>query len=1050
MSAPLAGAAKNLINPLKLDGRPLYASALSTQESMALQEILKAKARNGTLFDPENAKAFVIWASGWICRTHRGGTRKWADIESALGITAAQHQWRLLTDVGLEGCRRQILVHNGMALRLTTLAREGGFPLAAIENESLWPKRYLSTLVGHLMPTSSPSLSQAVVIAEEFDYLVPVTWKSEELIWLSADLALAVVNLRHIADVEARSAGVKTSEWLERHIPDWKLKLPIAMETQAASILVDSLLHAPPVPHASNIGVRRIIRLKDGIWSPAMHFDLDGVIPQGYLPYSQGIDRMRMYPSGQFALYYTGELATIERDNDAGNWSARARRAELSIDCPLNAAIEVEFRQDAAVIARVSLPGGAALNDGPLLCTGSSEGGTGDVLSIIGTLSGRFKADPVFAILPEGWWATASEEDEAVDITEIRIFGSPLFVIKRGAILHSPDGDLHRVRAGQTGDMKDDLDLVGRHPRSMTAAKRDEVIFAGMPLIQLSEGASKRRPRDGELFIRDVGGLSWRLLPDQLAPGYYDLAWKDISTGHIRGKRRVTVLAADVSVSVKVRAARTTLDYIGVENLHISAPFVKQVSGTWSADTNLRQRAVAGILLWPLTTQAIRIEAAKEPAIAYWNDHYVPAGSTVSIADLKSLVACSDYPIDIIAQLYDRNKIPIPGGSLRWRVDRELPLSTIKDDIQFLLTSNPDIDGRIQLRFNTAFETYWYVDQFGERFIKVRRSLRIHASERSRTASIIGRCLADPFDEHVIGKVADISEHELLELPPTFSGLWLIYLRSGREIITRPEVQMGPGPDILASGILSEIMAPSDRWERRRLIDNMFITMRGGGEDAFRFTEALVNLAAGLNGLPPATFDILLRASESPDIMAMMAMNASMAKRPSVMALSDGLPFSWCTLPTVSWDLAATSLAQSLFESLGTLPQAPLIVGQEISTRRLAITSQNPGLASALGVRAQSTSAEKVVQAFLNRSADSLIAFEGFQFREQSRLPRWGFDGAFLPVVNAPAVAVLAATQSYSPDEIERRVIRSVSRLYPEYFAQAVNSFFQERIHGRW
>ena len=141
---------------------------------------------------------------------------------------------------------------NGSHERLIAIAREGGFPVAALEGGGAgWAPRYLGQLVGRLLSESGADQERAEHLALDLEGPVPASWRNQGMRVLCAELALCVVALRREAEAGGAGAGAFASAWLDHNRPDWREDLPLVIESSEASALIDGLLRAVPLKGGS-------------------------------------------------------------------------------------------------------------------------------------------------------------------------------------------------------------------------------------------------------------------------------------------------------------------------------------------------------------------------------------------------------------------------------------------------------------------------------------------------------------------------------------------------------------------------------------------------------------------------------------------------------------------------------------------------------------------------------------------------------------------------------------------------------------------------------
>jgi hypothetical protein len=192
-----------------------------------------------------------------------------------------------------------------------------------------------------------------------------------------------------------------------------------------------------------------------------------------------------------------------------------------------------------------------------------------------------------------------------------------------------------------------------------------------------------------------------------------------------------------------------------------------------------------------------------------------------------------------------------------------------------------------------------------------------------------------------------------------------------------------------------------------------------------------------LNGLPPATFDILAAVFKRPALAVQLLFRASQAHRPLVLALENGLPFTWSCLPKQIWDHVAHEHFGAV---LALLPQSlandlSLPVGAVSSVRR-SIGDWEPELAPSLDLAPSTGALSDLAQSFVQRAHDRALGFGVSPFRKDmaSLLPQWPFDAEFFRALDAPCAAALTARGMVKLTSLQLRCVKDVARRHPRYF----------------
>src|SRR5688572_18132917 len=128
-------------------------------------------------------------------------------------------------------------------------------------------------------------------------------------------------------------------------------------------------------------------------------------------------------------------------------------------------------------------------------------------------------------------------------------------------------------------------------------------------------------------------------------------------------------------------------------------------------------------------------------------------------------------------------------------------------------------------------------------------------------------------------------------------------------------------------------MAMPERAESGRALDDLCdgIFSNPTSATSVEVIRSIIYLALSLEGLPPSTFDILMRLASKPLLGPRLLFNAQTVEVEPIMALAEGLPISWAIVPKEHWDTAA----QAQFDTLITaMPSDLESCADAISRRR--------------------------------------------------------------------------------------------------------------------
>lgn len=1033
------------------DGRRLHTYRLSTENFERLQRDL---ARHKTIADLRvgyTQGLFVLWASEWFRRCYRGGLRRWEDLTQALSLAgggqAGQNTLREITRAGLKQWQRPVY-SDSMTQYLATLAREGGFPTyAVVEGGQGWAKTILEAVVRRLMGAPAAGEAEALDLAKSQAGNLPGVFNDAEFIQLCADLALAIVQVRREFEPNAQAAGLPLAAWLGLNRPSWREALPISTGDAEADALVETLMQVEPVT-GSIVRVERMLLRdgKDGPWREAARIGLDGEVSGGAMASVDGaFGRLRAFAAGPMARYLPGELALFDPPRlEDRFWSARSGRLVRGIlPLPFACPVQLDLRAGDRSVARIELPGGKPRR-GQLLVAALEEGVSDSprALRVLGSGSGNYRQVEVFLQVPAEWTVSPIEGGSAVRLGP-GVGETTIWRVGGGARLTDSQNDCYRVLCGQAADQTARIDILGDVPQWAEVAGAVD-LFTGPPHI------SRNRP--GELVLRRVGRHEWHPAPSSLPLGYYEIGWRQ--DGIMLDRRRVAVLPREAQVRTVYQATGAEYEIGGFGSVTISpagdAPVMAVSSGKrWVP------RSQAGVVYrfdarieWPEGPHlTVSIAYPGEACIARWDGRVLPHRTFLTLADMRDLVAIDRADMTLLADLRD------PHGTGRaemsWSFSREMPLTAVADDIASLLLP-ASLDAEVVLDMNNAINTNWYVRQFPLELLEEGAGFVASAAIIDEGVELCGRAIADPLHEVCFGTYSLLSDanHRPVALPEWVTGDWLVFLRDGDRVLTRPRYQSVGEVRMEPVALLGQAMAhPAGPVQESAL--EAFIELAGSqaAEGAAALDE-LIKLTAGLRGLPPATFNVLKKLPLFPQLLARMAFRASETQRDAVMDLALALPFAWFTIPRVCWTEAGNVTGRAAIELLGALPDAPRYAMEMVERGKRALAEWQP-LLEPVFWQTEAVPLTEAAQSFLRRARHRIPASGGTRYRSRlgGRLPDYflRFDPQVLDVLDAPCAAALAVKGQWTPSAKEIRHLKLAARTFPTWFSEAFGASLKEQ-----
>ena len=578
------------------DGRPLHRYQITNTNFAALEAHLQGAVRADGFGSRQNEALFVLWAAEWFRRSFRGGQRKWSDVGGRFGLNLAQASWRAIADRGLGVWQLRPLRLHGATHRLLNLARQGGFPVAAIEDAGGWAASYLEALVGVLLGEAHPTPENAFGHAQQLGGKVPESWQHDEFFAVSADLAISVVVLRREAEAGGMLAGLPPSLWLDVNRPEWREQLPLSLDNDVARRLIDELMTAVMVKGGTGaVQVTRLLEKEGDVWQPRLRFELNGRLKgTDFAALDATWSRLRMFATGTLAGHVSGELAVLE-PGDGGEWLATASRAGKPSAVPFSVPVDVELRGGGERVGPIIRLARGEPIQAEMLVLGPIEDrddGTPRHFEVIGTSSGKYRPDPLFLMVPSEWSAPEPlSADDLVEPCDEQWEGRRLWRIVGGATVANDDGDRYRLSAGQKTEDRDALTVIGRTAFGLKSADETPVRI-GTPTLFVRERGIERTPPSGVTFWRSATDRTWLPFERSDTIGAGEIAWRDAATNAILDRHRIVILPADFEFTVRRVGDHAEVSVTGWPGSYEVSPGQQLDDGRWSVRTRGRSLLV--------------------------------------------------------------------------------------------------------------------------------------------------------------------------------------------------------------------------------------------------------------------------------------------------------------------------------------------------------------------------------------------------------------------------------------------------------------------------
>lgn len=1022
------------------EGFPLYRYKLAPGIFDRIEKKLIANL-SSDLIHPGLAAAFVVWAADWFRRSYKGGMQRWDDLGEALSVDLTWSEWTVLADRGFKAWGIDPLIRqDGSNQRLANLARHGGFPAAAIAGGASWPRKFLERVVGEVLGATSPKIETAVEICERNEYLIPASWRGHEMQAICGELALIIAELRTFADREGASGGRPYSSILDELDEDWRDELPMTLDG-SASALIDSLLEARKLTGGGSIRVERIFRKYAGAWHESLDFHLDGRWEDKSNVLSpEANQRVFLQPTGPLADSVNTKLAFLEHEA-AQCWIARPMGGSRLIDFPFLEPVLADFHFPGKRLSSpFVLPGGKPIGEGiRVFESRAASSGQDTYLSLIGQGSGSYRIDQILLDCPAGWTVGGKNGASEIEREDFDLVaGRQLYRCSGEIFVNSANGDTYLIRTGQSADRKDRLTIIGCAVSGVQSLDNNKLIKHPLQ-PEVEDGLTRRTGSKEEIRWRFKGQREWQGDLTISGPGECEFGWLDKDTGHLRGKDIAWIFPAEFSLSQHHQRSATEIVLNGWDGEAQLDGDTNGSNRSWRIRTDPPRRALVPLQLISGTAPSFTLNVpiyAKE-WLTNWDGELVSANVVLGLADLRETVA------RVPARSILMGDIPRLGGAsleATWSIESELGLSALREDIATLMRPL-GIDTKIKLNFLNGSENYWYVTEFGNELEwESGGGLNPKKAIVGETIRVCGRYLGAPEKEVDLGiyeGTGSLSGARAIALP-RLRGPWLVYLRDGARILTRPKYLAGDEPADPPQHALGRAMAqPYEmaQLDLTALLDS--IQEDPHNQQAIKALSAIMELAVSLDGLPPQTFNIFKKLEYAGLISPLLLYRCEERHLTSLLELYDGLASSWTLLPKRAWEEAFEAQGQYLVAKLDD-PQWALT---SISERQSEISERMPQLAPLVCRDYIPASWEELREHFTNHTSEGINCEGNIQspFREELGpvLPNESFVGPLMRVFDAPFAAALLARNKVTLNQLQKLTIKDVERRHPDFFSRA-------------
>lgn len=1035
------------------DGRWLYQYDIGEDGFGHLEQAVRTAALGQKLEAGWNPGLFVLWASHWFRRNHPGGLRRWEDLSGSLTTELPQSSWRNLTLRGLRLWKRNVIRGESHRYFLSTLAREGGFPSAALsDGQNSWATGVIARIVAALLSESQVDDDLAFQLARSQLGSIPAVFADDDFLRLCADLAVSIVSVRREADPLAAQAGIPAAAWLDANSPGWRGRIPLS--GSAAPRLLDELMAVRA--HRISKGfveASRYLALIDGVWKEALQLDLDGEPGSAVdrlIPRDKG--RLSIFAGKQLGRYIPGEIAETDPGDGEPAWFRAIQRRSILHQVPFSCPIELDLRASGRNLLRLRLSNGNPVRHPMQIFSVARRRDNVPVeLLFRGQGSGRYVDARIVICVPEGWSVCAMTDDESVIRWGCAPAGTALWEVVEGALVTDGNGDLHRVLCNQSTDRLDEFEIAGGSAPDCLQLSDSKTILITAPVQIRLLTSKKTLDATGRVFVREAGCSGWRALTGAVPTGHIELAW--LEGGFVRASCSLAVLPANGTVEIAGRGSsrvRYRTLPAGSWSLRVGpeAP-VRSIAPSGDLIGTARAavtREFPADIVWHCNSATsslpVKVRFPCGAGLADWNGRRILPDTPIALGSLRDFLAYADGPMDILGRLMDERGRAVPGTEMRWSFENEVPLAVLEDELRDVLAP-AGVGASVQLDMLDGQEQRWRIYQFDPALSYDGRRLFSARGVVEKGSEIRVRALVDYTREVVAGvySLDDDLNHRPVDLPPSVAGPFIAYLRSDRRILSQPVLAHAGCLPVTGGDILSRAMVSGDF----NAAEHFLTQAADEAECAASAIAALVRLTASLDGVPPAAFGVLAGLPSFPLVLVRMLGSADEDSRACVLGLSQSLPFAWYLIPHMIWQQGlgeAMDAMRSRLERQG-VPDADRHFAAMVQGVRECLEVADP-VAHRLIFPPPASELTDIAQAFLNRHVNEAGLLHGSIFREAGikGLPDYflSLPSHCLETLDAPCAAAAAARGEWRPDPVHVARIKSVNRRFPDYFGDAFSA----------
>lgn len=930
------------------DGHPLYAYRVDDLTLKALEQALRHMLARGEALDGFACAGLCLFAAEHFCQTHESGAWSWYDVFAAVGFDRGRQEWYRSIERGLRYWGRPLL-HSGSDREfLLTLACEGGLPRKILHREEQHLTRYLRRLLADRERYTHTLIAH---LAERRQEVLPVSLRNDTVRELCCRLVDEIARLR------AEAGGLVDVEALDTRAPGWRQRLPLRLDDDVATRLLQGLLRAPKAAATRERGLIRVeVTLADEPLRIVRRVRLPPEIEAAVLAEMLGQDEAAL-PTRMQLYVHSADGASQAVANathfDAGYGLVPPRGRVTIIDSM--ARLTLVAMAGTLEIGRGELDGGDELSGAlPWVFADDVEAAA---QSLVGMGSLGTQRERVRVLVPEG---AELAPDEGAAVSNLGAIAQPAgrVVVLCGSARVRVEEDVYRVVTRASEETAQRYLLRGRHG-NLGMGGSD--VYYGLPHVLRAAGDEMPRAVPQAQvqwrYLHRTGGWKSGGMPAG------DIVLRVVEGGETRFRARLTLVPQDLRCRLlpgnQPRAGVIRLEQTGATDVSCDVPdgVLRTVERPGSGRFDVRVSsgpvppATLGIrLVFPGGGEA-RVDVPFPSAVPVFVDRAGrPMRDDAEIA-LRQLVGA----FAVVHAPRPRSKF-----RLRCRLNRggpgwveladlvseqgeavTLSLDTVQDRVESLLTSVDALDAYVELRliemgaaspvrirvrhYDAALDRETADDGEAVDLLLSESGLAALGPARVAALHVEARPIEAPGETPVALLTIDAGRWRFDTRQRTPGG-WLITGRIESLMVLRPILisvmseEATGGDDV--SDMIRAVRIPR-RDERKDALHEVVAAL--GTDFGHPDWRSMNEYLDAMKTLPASTFDPIKAIARFPDAAVKALFQARDAEHFDVIwdGLED-LPFLWKLVPVRSWLRAAREYRDCVLTKLAMLGSSSL------------------------------------------------------------------------------------------------------------------------------